>query len=493
MKFLCMMLILASTVVADPPFISNRAVSNDPGTGNQNETTIGIYRNNYVCGGWNDNRTGVYHVGFAYSTDGGLTWARDTILTEPTYPEDGDPVLGIDDAGVVYYAWLSFNRSNNTGDVFLTKSTDGGRTWGPFVCVTSNTPLSLDDKPWMTIDANNIFFTWYDYGNTYNLMFRRSTDRGVTFMPSVSVGSGGNGTCPFRGRDSTVCVGWGMQNVQLNKSTDMGRTWQGQRTIIPVTWNPGSTPWRVNNIPSFGTSRDRSRMYVTFADSRLAANQLDVFFSSSTDQGQIWSTPVKVNDNASPDTTKQFYPWLAVDPLDRIHITWHDTRAGGRIGQYYAYSTNFGTSWSRNYRVSDTAVYASTFIGDYTACAADSFYVYALWCDARRGASNPDVFFSKAQHITPVQEERVVSLENGFAVWFPSLVRKRLPIEFNMHQNVPLQINIYDVNGRVVKSMSRSLSQQKVVIDVSDLASGVYFFGLKNGLENRLRKFVILN
>ncbi|MFB0509969.1 MAG: sialidase family protein, partial [bacterium] len=392
----------------DPPFIPNVAVSNDPGTGNQNETTIGIFGGNYVCGGWNDSRLGVYHVGFAFSTDGGLNWSDDTVMIEPSYPNDGDPVICIDDSGTVYYFWLSFSPSY-VGDIFLTKSYDGGVTWGPFVCVTPNSPTSLDDKPWATIDGDNIYVTWYEYGTTSDLKFTRSTDRGATWSTGVSVGRGGNGTTPFRGTDSTIYVGWGMQDVKLNKSTDMGRTWQGQDTIINVTWSPGSTPWRVNNIPCFKTNNDRTKLYVVFADSRLRTGQLDVFFSKSTNQGETWSTPVKVNDTPSGDTTKQFYPWMAVDPYDRIHVVWHDTREeGGRLAQYYAYSTDLGNTWSSNYRASDTAVYASTFIGDYTACAADNYYVYALWCDARTAPGNPDIFFSKAMH----QQNRDVGVQS---------------------------------------------------------------------------------
>jgi hypothetical protein len=383
----------------DPPFIPNVAVSNDPGTGNQNETSMGIFGGNFVCGGWNDNRTGIYHVGYAYSTDGGLNWSDDTIMIEPTYSEDGDPVICIDDSGTVYYFWLSFNRSNNSGDVFLTKSYDGGATWGPFVCVTPNSPTSLDDKPWANIYGDNILVSWYEYGLTGDLKFTRSTDRGATWSTGVSVGSGGNGTVPFLGTDSTVYVGWGFQDLKLNKSTDMGVTWQGQRVIIPVTWSPGSTPYRINNIPCFKTSNDRTKLYVVFADSRLGSGQLDVFFSKSTDAGENWSTPVKVNDTPSGDATRQFYPWMAVDPYDRIHVVWHDSRApGNALAQYYSYSTDFGQTWSDNIRASDTAVVASTFIGDYTACAADSYHVYALWCDGRTAPSNPDVFFTKAMH-----------------------------------------------------------------------------------------------
>jgi len=156
----------------------------------------------------------------------------------------------------------------------------------------------------------------------------------------------------------------------------------------------------MNNIPSFGTSRDRTRLYVVFADSRLQNGQTDVFFSRSNDQGQTWSTPVKINDTQAPDGTHQFFPWLAVDPFDRIHVAWHDSRAGSnRVGQYYSWSDDSGATWAANIRVSDSAYQASTFLGDYNACQADSNRVHVLWCDCRNGSSDPDVFYSGALHI----------------------------------------------------------------------------------------------
>ncbi|MBN2537352.1 exo-alpha-sialidase [candidate division WOR-3 bacterium] len=385
----------------DPPFITDVPASADPGTGNQNETTLGIFADSLLCGGWNDNRTGVYHVGFARSTDAGATWSNpDTLMIDPGYAEDGDPVICVDDSGTIYYFWLSFDRSPQRGDVVLTKSTDWGRTWGPILNVTPGTPSSLDDKPWATIDGDDVYLTWYEYGTSFDLKFKRSTDRGQNWSAGVTVGSSGNGTFPFRGTGNDLYVGWGMSDIRLNKSTDLGATWSGQRTIISCPWSPGSTPWRMNNIPSFGTSRDRTRLYVVFADSRLQSNQTDVFFSRSTDAGQNWSTPVKVNDTQSGDGTHQFFPWLAVDPFDRIHVAWHDSRAGSnRVGQYYSYSDDSGATWAANVRVSDSAYQAGTFLGDYNACQADSNNVHVLWCDCRNGSSDPDVFFSRAAHI----------------------------------------------------------------------------------------------
>ncbi len=446
------LLFLCGILFGDPPWIPNIKVSQDPGTGNQNETTMANYQDTLFCGGWNDNRLGVYHVGFARSTNGGATWAE-TLMYEPTYPGDCDPCIVVNDSGHICYVWLSYNPTNYTGDIYLTKSRDWGKTWGPSVCLTPNTPNNLDDKPWAAVDGNYMFLTWFDYGGTGNLCFKRSTDYGQTWSAAVSVGSGGNGTMPFRGTGQNLFVGWGMQNVRLNRSTNLGSSWLGQQTIITCPWSPPSTPYRLNNIPSFATSLDRTRLYVVFADSRWGSNQLDVSFSRSTDQGVTWSTPVKINDTPSGDTTLQFYPWIAVDPNDNLHVVWHDTRGRSRywIGQYYAYSTNYGVTWSVNQRVSDTVAYANTFIGDYTACTAGNQYIAALWCDCRNGQTNPDIYFSRSLNQIGIEETtRNTDIRSNLKLIFPNPFTARSKI---VYYPADAQLSIYQIDGQKVESI----------------------------------------
>jgi|GEM_PF-1353992 len=392
--------LVALFLFANSPWMPDVQVSQDTGTGNQNETTIGIFADTLVCGGWNDSRTGTYHVGFAASYDCGFTW-QETLMYEPSYPGDCDPCIVVNDSGHICYVWLSYNSSAFVGDIYYTKSTDWGQTWGPSICVTSGSPSTLDDKPWAAVDRNNVFLTWREFYGDNALKFKRSTDWGQTWSSGVIIGYYGNGSMPFRGTDSIVYAGWGAQDVRFNKSTNMGTTWQGEQMIIDVIWDPPDTPYRLNNIPCFGTCQDRTILYVVFASSDLGSAQLDVFFSRSTDEGANWMTPIKINDTPAGDTTLQFYPWLAVDPQDRLHVVWHDTRQGSRydIAQYYAYSTDGGLTWSTNQRVSDTLAYTNCFIGDYTATAAGSEYVYALWCDCRNGSQNPDIFFSKSPSV----------------------------------------------------------------------------------------------
>jgi len=79
-----------------------------------------------------------------------------------------------------------------------------------------------------------------------------------------------------------------------------------------------------------------------------------VWFASSTDGGQHWSTPVKINDQSGKND--QFFPRLAVDELTgHLMVVYYDTVGdSNRVATnvWMQYSTNGGTTWSPAVRVS---------------------------------------------------------------------------------------------------------------------------------------------
>ena len=89
--------------------------------------------NNYVAGA-NDYRLGWGTSGFYATTDGGQHW-YDGITPFPSLPSGdnldggGDPVTTFDRSGVVYYAQINFNRTDDTSGVWVNRSTNGGFTW----------------------------------------------------------------------------------------------------------------------------------------------------------------------------------------------------------------------------------------------------------------------------------------------------------------------------------------------------------------------------
>jgi hypothetical protein len=88
---------------------------------------------NYVAGA-NDYRLGWGTSGFYSTTDNGNHW-YDGITPFPSLPSGdnldggGDPVTVFDRGGVVYYAQINFNRTDDTSGVWVNRSTNGGFTW----------------------------------------------------------------------------------------------------------------------------------------------------------------------------------------------------------------------------------------------------------------------------------------------------------------------------------------------------------------------------
>jgi Neuraminidase (sialidase) len=141
-------------------------------------------------------------------------------------------------------------------------------------------------------------------------------------------------------------------------------------------------------------------MAVAWADMRNG--DADILASSSTDGGQTWSEPVRINHDPLGNGTDHFQPAVAVAPNGTYTCAWFDRRydlQNRLIDEEIAQSTDDGATWGRNIRVTkhswNPAIDApepegkptNTFIGDYQALAADNRTVHPLWNDTQNGIS----------------------------------------------------------------------------------------------------------
>jgi hypothetical protein len=164
------------------------------------------------------------------SRDHGTTFSKAVQLSSPSSTTPGNtyvyPSIGSD--GTVYVAFVSgydLNK-NRVGHVYVTKSTDDGRTWGPFVLAASPIenpngylpPTNFRDGIIENFAASptypgHVYLTYENYdpvGGHMDVYFTQSTDGGLTwstppalvnddtgtaatdqFQPSVAAGPGG--------------------------------------------------------------------------------------------------------------------------------------------------------------------------------------------------------------------------------------------------------------------------------------------------------------
>jgi hypothetical protein len=128
--------------------------------------------------------------GVGVSQDGGRTWTESSLPPTPGSPFTfGDPAVTVDRAGNFYYSSLGATSAGQSL-LFVGKSGDGGRTFGP------GSTVALDpgvDKEWIAAgpdplapSRDNVYVTWTSFkANSSQLMLGRSTDGGQTWTVST--------------------------------------------------------------------------------------------------------------------------------------------------------------------------------------------------------------------------------------------------------------------------------------------------------------------
>ena len=295
-------------------------------------------------------------AGWGYTDDGGLTW------TFPGRIEAGvfrsDPVLDANADGYFFY-----NSLTNTPDYHchVFRSTNGGQTWEAGVYAWGG------DKQWQVIDTtdgigrNNIYATWNSFYSSCTGNFTRSYDGGATFEACTSVPGdpiwgtlavGPDGELYVSGRGFTIAKSSTMQNSSLPAAWDFTRSVSLDGSIVysagPNPDGLGGQAWvAVDHTPG----PTRGNVYLLCSvDRNSNSDPADVMFSRSTDGGNTWSAPVRVNDDASTSAW-QWFGTMSVGLGGRIDVVWLDTRndPGGYDSElYYSYSMDAGVTWSAN-------------------------------------------------------------------------------------------------------------------------------------------------
>ena len=265
----------------------------------------------------------------------------------------------------------------------------------------------------------------------------KSTDGGATFsnpIPVSTAKTSGFGPVPVVGPNHEVYLAWTnfggrypnpTSTTYFNRSLDGGATWRSKDVLIgAVTLGPMSPDYVVNGgfpvFPIPATAVDvssgpyRGRVYVVWADARFGS--LDIVLSSSSDRGDTWTAPVRVNDDAAGNNADQFLPWVNVDSAGAVHVTFLDRRGDVNnlnYAMYLATSTDGGASFGPNVRVSDGLFppgtwpdAASPFIGDYNGADIGGGRIHPAWVDARNGTLD---VFSQSISLTDYDEDGVLN------------------------------------------------------------------------------------
>ncbi len=305
---------------------------------------------------------------FYRSDDGGMTWTGlesvtpgdprreiETSFADREYLHvDHSPTSPYKDT--IYLAWHKWNVMR------LSRSTDFGNTWSTWVF--SGTPLGLGADV-ATDRAGNVYYAWPG-SDSLEVHVSKSTDGGASFGPLVTVATNNASfSFPLPSMESreaamyisadadtsdgpyadSVYLAWtdttapestvpseNHARIRVAYSRDGGDTW----TV--TTPHETADELTVDRWQPFLAVGPDGTVHVIFNDTRRSPDRtaVDVFYSHSTDGGQTWSTPERVTSELSPNIDDSFefgdYSGLDIVMNDLVAIFTDNRSEGGGTG-----------------------------------------------------------------------------------------------------------------------------------------------------------------
>ena len=304
-------------------------------------------------------------AGFAHTVNGGRTWISASVLQHNVFRSD--PVLNSDSAGRFFYLSLLETFFDD-----LWRSLNGGQAWANIG------PAYGGDKEWFTIDNTNStghgfqYQSWSSDGNNFaGRQFSRSTNGGVTWMNPINIpNSPAFGTLDVDSNGTLFIGGVNLVDVQIwcvrSTNAKNGAVVPTFDQSTPVNLGGSIVSGQLINpqglvgqiflaVDRSGTSTNNN-IYM-LASVQTATTGSDVMFVRSTNGGQTFSAPRRINDDPVNHAKWHWFGTLSVAPNGRIDAVWLDTRnAANNISSqlFYSYSLDGGINWSLNVAISNS-------------------------------------------------------------------------------------------------------------------------------------------
>ncbi len=355
-------------------------------------------------------------IGFAISTDAGANWQNGFLPSLTTF-QGGGANAAVSDPAVIYDAahatWIISSltiSSSGATQVVVSRSTDGGMSWGnPPILVSQGPNL---DKDWITCDntINSSFYghcyvQWDDHNQSNLLKMSTSSDSGLTWTPAVNITGNGDGIGgqPLVQPSGTVVVPLLSNSGQIESfsSTDGGGSWTAPVQIANVALHQVAGGLRTDPLPSAQID-GAGNVYVVWQDCRFrtGCSSNDLVISVSAD-GTHWSAPARIPIDPTTSTVDHFIPGLGIDPTTsdsttHLGLTYYyypqANCAPSTCALYVGFisSLDGGSTWSSATPVAGPmmlswlpATFSGQMVGDYVATSFAGGKAYGVFAVAK--------------------------------------------------------------------------------------------------------------
>jgi hypothetical protein len=319
--------------------------------------SVQIDEQGIVSVAWVEEDKEIRTVLFARSEQPGGPLGRPVSVNQPTehvYYRQESPALAVR-GNEIFVAWSRTHPRITSdkpfsGELRLSKSMDGGRSFMPSVLVNDDRQVIQHTFDSIQIAPNGtLHMAWIDgrEGKKEPGTFvTRSTDHGRTVAQNLKVDDDTCVCCRTAvatSADGTVYVAWrkifegNIRETVVSRSMDDGRTFSSSVVVGNDQWVYPACPHRP---ASLGVDR-QGRLYVVWY-TEGADEMPAIYLVYSDDQGKTFSTKKQLNRSKGtfPD-----HPQMAVDPAGRIAVIWEE-QSPVRREVVVSYSLDRGRSFN---------------------------------------------------------------------------------------------------------------------------------------------------
>ena len=287
----------------------------------------------------------------------------------------------------VYVVWI--DDTSGKRNIYFKRSTDNGCTFGPTIELGNQNGGSIDPK--MAVSGNNVYVLWeHTPGNNGGIFFTRSTDNGGTFSSIKNLGNntGFNGFPQIAVSGNNVFVAWrdATHGIFFTRSTDNGGTF-GNPVILYKVKNEGIGSKVFG--PRITTYPRSDNVYVVWHSgdikqhARVKALISDAQYIRSTDNGATFGNVVNLSNYSGSSVN----PQIAVSQ-NNVYAVWTNNFQE-KYGQVFlTRSTDNGATFGDIVNLSN---YSGSSVNPQIAVSQNN--VYAVWTNNVTG--NEDIFFKK--------------------------------------------------------------------------------------------------
>ena len=116
-----------------------------------------------------------------------------------------------------------------------------------------------------------------------------------------------------------------------------------------------------------------------------------VLFLSSTDSRAQWQPDVRLTNDPADSYTSLNNAWSIAASGNVVHVVWYDYRNGVNPEIYYKRSTDGGTSWGADTRLTNDPA-----TSNYASVSVSGLLVHVVWQDTRDGTPNVEIYSKRS-------------------------------------------------------------------------------------------------